>query len=106
MATLKVLFEAGKLAVGQAVHWLRKKREDERRRHFGYGKQQFLMEFITKARTANVCRLGTIPMPDTQEFGYCESLVADGVFDRDTMIGCYFLKPSGSWQDGETHRPC
>ncbi|HXB67040.1 MAG TPA: hypothetical protein VNY05_02285 [Candidatus Acidoferrales bacterium] len=73
---------------------------------FDHGKQQFLMELVTKARTANVCRVGFRPMPGDIRFEYCESLFRDGLLDRDIMTGHYFIRSGESDHDLQGHRPC
>lgn len=98
----KAIFDVGEKLFSAARE--RKRTADAAR--FEHGKQQFLMAFVTKARTANVCRLGLRPMPGTQEFGYCESLVRDGLLDREIITERYFLKSSWRGYDGEGHRPC
>jgi hypothetical protein len=67
------------------------------RARFEHGKQQFLMQWVTDARTrgANARR----PIPGAIQFRYCESLTGDGFVDREILTGYYILKGLGDETD-------
>ncbi len=93
--TLKAFVESGKQVVtiaGQAIHWAEHKKEKEAREHFEHGKQEFFMRFVIQARSPTVIRPAYRPMPGTTEFAYCESLVKDGLLERDIITGHYMIK--------------
>jgi hypothetical protein len=62
------------------------------RAKFERGKQEFLMQLVTKARTANAPNLGFTPNPGTLAFEYSEALVQDGFLEREILTGTYYLK--------------
>jgi len=71
----------------------RRKKQAAERDRFEHGKQEFLMNFVTIARTRPGAN-GFRPTPGTIEFGYCESLTRDGVLKRDILTGVYILPVS------------
>jgi hypothetical protein len=97
---LKPVFDLGK----KIFSAIKKKEHDQEREKFEHGKQQLLMLMVTESRSPAVCRCGYKPMPGTVEFEYCESLVRDGLLDREILTGGYFIR---SAERGlELHRPC
>jgi hypothetical protein len=83
--SLKDLYDLGQKIL--SAHSKNQKSEQERQ--FEEGKQLFLMEMITRARTyhGNAYR----PTPGTIQFAYCEALFKDGLLRRDLIAGIYFV---------------
>ena len=95
---IKDVFDIGKGLVAGG----KQRRVNAERTRFEHGKQDFMMEIVTKARTLNVTQLGfSCPNPGTVEFEYCEALVGDGFLERNILEGKYFVKSPYS-RDGHS----